>query len=186
MLNERVRRHAVCAKRENQFRVSHLATNFTGEHLWFGLRRAAVYFGRRVLEQLLRQDVRALLHVMVQVRVRKLLKRNARRTPVRSGPLFALLRGEQALLARVERRVEEIGRHGVQVHQTRVRRTRTFPAVQVTDGGSHGVERRLVDHARPEEFVLSDGRSRILLLVLVVQADAQQLVRVVRKSIRVV
>lgn len=123
---------------------------------------------------------------MVQVRVRKLFKRQARRTPVRSGARFALLRGKQALLARVQWRVEEVRRHGVQVHQTRVRRTRAFPAVQVTDGGAHRVERRLVDHARPEEFVLSDGRGRVLLLVLIIQTDTQQLVRVVRKSVRVV
>lgn len=120
---------------------------------------------------------------MVQMSLRKLLEGHVRRVPVHGIAPLTLLRGKEALLARVEWVVEEIRSHGVKVDQTRVRRTRTFPAVQVTHSGSHCVERRLVHHAWAKEFVLSDGRGRVLLLVFVIQTDAHEFVCIVRKRI---
>lgn len=85
---------------------------------------------------------------------------------------FALLRHEGFVP-----RAEQVGGHGVQVHEPgrgRARGAAVPAAVQVAHGAHGGGEGGLVHHPGSEEFILAALTPRMLLLRLIVQPEAQQ------------
>ena len=158
---------------------THLAADLAGEHFGFAAGTGAAEPGRRgrgLLEDLVREEVVPLLHVVLDVAVRQLLE------GLHAGhrvPLPGLLQARLALL-RQEGFVpggEQVRGHRVQVDQAGRRGTGArVPATVQVAHGAHGGEGGLVHHPGSEEFVLAGAlaRSGVLLLVLIVQPKAQK------------
>lgn len=159
---------------------AHLSADLAGEDFGFAARTGAAQPGRRrrrgALEDLVREDLVPLLHVVLDLALRQLLE------GLHTGhrvPLPGLLEARLVLL-RHEGFVpggEQVRGHRVQVDQAGRRRTgAAVPAAVQVAHGAHGGEGGLVHHPGSEEFVLADAlaHSGVLLLVLVVQTKAQK------------